>query len=494
MRFNITSTIIKKYLIETILIFVFTFSAIMLLTKSLWYDELLTTPLVLGYNIKDMIFELQYDAHPPLYFICLKIYTDIFGHSIITMKIFNIFIELIIIFVSYSHAKKIGNRKYAILVLAIFILFPAIYNEIYQIRMYSFAPLMLLMVGVYANKIFLGNNSKLNQILFIVFSILAIYTHFFAIIGVIFIHFILYTFLFKKNKESIKQISVFLIITTISFIPWIPIFFQQIAIKNDNIGDQSSAISRIVKNIIYLFYTGNYVDRSNITNYLMTILLLLATVFVIIQYLLKDKAKVKIPEFHPVALVAVLIPVIIMSFITTFSILVTPLWYSRYIIIFFPMIAFGFAFFIYNLNKKYLYIYISILSICFTQKIYSTYLATSNKGLTNYSNLIDSKILPNDIILDAGLYEATYFKEIKQYANQSNKSKNLVFNHIYNWNVNLINNYSELLNNRNSFWSPKFKDDSVYVIGNSKFYLKEMHRFEYSYEAKGIISIYKYIR
>ncbi len=302
----------KKYIVEMVLSPVFIFSTVLLITKNLWYDELLTTPLIFGYNFKDLIFELRYDAHPPLYFVILKLFSLTFGSSIIVIKHFNIIINFLVIIICYHYSEYIGNKKYALFVITIYILFPAIYNEIFQIRMYSFTQLMLLLVGVYAHKAFLKVKSKLTSIIFIIFTITTLYTHYFAVIGVAIIHLILYISLLSRNRKSLKQISLFALIPTISFLPWIHIFFEQLAIKNDNIGDTSSTIVRIIKNIVYIFYTGNYSIRDSKINYILTVLLILATTAVFVLYFKNSNNKRKLVKLYPISVVSLLIPVVIM--------------------------------------------------------------------------------------------------------------------------------------------------------------------------------------
>ncbi|GEM_PF-2824230 len=464
-----------------------------LLTTNLWYDELCTTPLILGYNINGIICQLVYDAHGPAYFILLKLFAEILGNSIIVMKTFNIVISIIMVLVCYFTALKMVDRKYALIVSFLLCFLPTIYNEVYQIRMYSIAPLFLFLVAKYAYKLYSEPRKLSSSILFIFFSILTIYTHLFALVGVAFIHLILYIGLIKENKTYIKRALTIAIITALTFVPWIPVLIQQTQRKKITIetkGDDSSAIGRILKNLMYPFYTGNYAVRDDKLNYLLTLVLLIATAIITYLYLRIPKNNLRLKENRSLMMLSLTIPISIIILLTIYSILATPIWYSRYMVIFFPMMVFGFGYMIYNLNSRIQYIYLTIIFICFLQKIKCIHQITSDRGLQKYSALYDSKINKNDIIIDANLYTSTYFSSIKQYALKENQSNNCE-QHSY-WNIELIEGYQKVVENNSFFWSPTFHEDSIFEIGNKKYFLIQAFNYNYKYQHEGNIAIYKY--
>lgn len=479
----------KKYSIQ-IMLFVFIFVQLILLTENLWYDELMTTPLILGYDVFEIIKQLRFDVHPPLYFILLKIYSFATGDSILALKTFNILIALILILIMYQFSKKTINKDYALLVVFIFCFYPVIYNEIYQIRMYVIAQLFVTLTAIYAYKTYFNQLKRLNIILFLAFTICSLYTHYYALIGVVFIHLVLYFALFFKNKQNIKIIIALVFISLISFLPWLPTFFKQLVVKSQHLGYIPTTKEMIIKAIMYPFYTGSYAEKGDKLNYVLTLLLLIVFVLIIFSYFHTKKHQLKENRFTTIMSIALGIPFLIPIIFVTVSIISKPIWYSRYFIISYPLFVFAFAYMAYNLTPRLKYLFIAIVFMASIQKIYSIHQITSDKGMENFSNLIDNKINENDIILDANYYTSTYFSQIKQYNLKENEATNWD-RHIY-WNVTLTTGYESVLRNRDTFWSMQLTKDSILKIGTDNYKVKESYSFNYMYFSKGVISIYKY--
>ena len=73
-----------SYIIFTILSL---FSISLIFNNNVWFDEAYTLSLI-QHNYSEVIEILKSDMHPPLYFISLKFFCEIFGYSILVTKIF----------------------------------------------------------------------------------------------------------------------------------------------------------------------------------------------------------------------------------------------------------------------------------------------------------------------------------------------------------------------------------------------------------------------
>lgn len=470
-----------KYKYEFILLVVFVLIIPTFLTVNLWYDELMTTPVILGYNLFDIIEEIKSDAHPPLYYILLKLYSLVLGTSIIALKTFNIVVFLILLIIMYCQSKGIVDRRYARIYLALLILMPSFYNELFQLRMYILAPLFATLAALYAVKTY-NSRSKKTFVLFIIWSLAASYTHYVALVFVGVIHLFLYVALLRKSFENIKRIVCMSLTMVVLYLPWLFIILYQLSIKEVYNGDTDSIFSRIVKSVIYPFYTGNYAERGEVINYVLTILLVFSFIFLAWIYIKEKKIQNVFPVNGKIMHQSFIIPIVVLAFFLGYTFIKTPIWYSRYLLILMPTILMGVAYIIYQLKPVYMKSFFVILSLCFVNKIYQINLITHDEGMKKYSQLDINK---NDTIINANPETSTYFRFSKQYS--SNPTPVNWDNHI-RWNVNFETNYQDL--NLTSFWAPETKEE--FQIGKNIYKRVEKHEFEYSYQSKGRISISKY--
>lgn len=79
-----------SYIIFTILSL---FSISLIFNNNVWFDEAYTLSLI-QHNYSEVIEILKSDMHPPLYFISLKFFCEIFGYSILVTKIFRYSVTL----------------------------------------------------------------------------------------------------------------------------------------------------------------------------------------------------------------------------------------------------------------------------------------------------------------------------------------------------------------------------------------------------------------
>ncbi len=212
----------KKHIILLIL------GALFLLSVSfhnnLWFDEAYTVALV-QHNLFDMVKISIGDVHPPLYYVLLKLFTLVFSNSIIALRIFSALGMITLSVIGYTHIRKIFNEKIGIIFSFLTIFTPIILSYSNEIRMYSWVAVFVLMSGIYAYLISL-KQSKKNLILFLIFSLLAAYTHHYGLISIVVINVILMMDILK-NKKEIKKWLIMAISEVILFIPGIIIFLSQ---------------------------------------------------------------------------------------------------------------------------------------------------------------------------------------------------------------------------------------------------------------------------
>lgn len=185
--------------------------------NSLWFDEAYTAGLM-SHSFMDMMKWAASDVHPHLYYIMLKIFTLIFGTSCTAMRIFSVIGAVLFISVGYTHIRHDFGEKtgFWYSFAAAFMTTTFVYAM--QIRMYTWAAYFVILAAVYAFRLCTGEDKLKTRVLFIISSVAAAYTHYFALFTVAAINISMLIYYIKK-KEALKKWFITGAIQIASYIP-----------------------------------------------------------------------------------------------------------------------------------------------------------------------------------------------------------------------------------------------------------------------------------
>ena len=207
---------------------------------SLWHDEAFSALLV-QYDFGEMMHRIGLDVHPPLYYIILRVWTDLFGSSLITLRLFSMFFGLLVAAGTYFLAKTLFNKRSLAILASLLVFFNAFQIQ-YQMeaRMYTLASFFVV-----ASTLFLvcalrrkAPHSIIWWLAYAATASAGIYTHYYvAFILIAQGLFVLYTI--AHNTRSFSPLSwvrnthfhfFFLSssLITISYLPWLPTFWSQL--------------------------------------------------------------------------------------------------------------------------------------------------------------------------------------------------------------------------------------------------------------------------
>jgi uncharacterized membrane protein len=247
-------------------------------TKSLWVDELLSIE-VAESNFTDFWKKITKDYHPPLYFLLLKIWIHMFGKNEFILRIFQM-CQGIFLFYAYlklssvlfkddiSHLSKDTEGKYSFRNTGNLLTSNSLFLFFLSAELVLFMPMIryyCLAAGlaVYSTYLFLSwleDNKKFWPI--IIIYILLLYSDYPTSIIILFHFFYFLFFLIRSDKvnyELIKKYFYIAFITTIFYLPWLWVLFQQIKRiqKHLYIADFNQNISSILLKFgfsIYAFF------------------------------------------------------------------------------------------------------------------------------------------------------------------------------------------------------------------------------------------------
>lgn len=282
--------------------------------------------------------------------------------------------------------------------------------EANNIRMYSWSALLVALSGIYAYRICLKNKTS-SYVYFIIFSLLAAYTHYFATFTIAFINLMLFVSLIQtKQYAKLKRYILSGIIEVLFFIPGMIVFIHQSTkvVKNYWIGVSYpwTPIS------IALFYF----DLIHPNKWLRMIILIVEIVVGI--YAVKVFYQNRKNTDAKVAIMSILVyfEVIIFSLIIS---IVRPIVIARYT---FPMVSllmFTLAYIMANVNHKMIYYcmiaFILFISLTNTSMFYQKIYSKDNKipfELVQENSKDDDIFLHNNIT-----FSCIYTKEFPTHRN-----------------------------------------------------------------------------
>lgn len=213
----------KNKLLYTLICLLFLLSVGLMFSNGVWFDESYTLALI-KHDYLDIISILKDDMHPPLYFLCLKIFCDIFGYSLVVTKLFSILGFLLTLVLGGTLIKIDFGERIAYVYELFFASIPMVYYFSAQQRCYSWSVFWVTLCFLMGYRI-MRHISFLNAILFAIAFLFSAYNHIYALIAVVGITlFVNIHFFVKRNMFIIILMD---IIIFLGYVPWLWVLFFQ---------------------------------------------------------------------------------------------------------------------------------------------------------------------------------------------------------------------------------------------------------------------------
>lgn len=220
---------IKKHAHLIIVILGSIFVSLSIFHENIWFDEAYSVAIV-KHSFSEIWTIGGNDVHPILYYWLLKIIGICTGYSILAYRIFSCIPIIILGVLGYTHIRKDFGTKVGMLFTFLVFFLPVTAVYVNQIRMYSWAILSVTILSIYGYRIYKGDSSNKNIIIFGLSSLFSIYTHYYGLMAAGIINLLLLGFLIKaKRKNEIIKILVSGVIQAICYIPWMINFVTQLS-------------------------------------------------------------------------------------------------------------------------------------------------------------------------------------------------------------------------------------------------------------------------
>jgi mannosyltransferase len=299
---------------------------------SLWTDEGYTAnTITFGYS--EIINASKADIHPPLYYLLLKIIADTLGHSVFVLKMFSVFFGVLTVYITYIFGVKIFQDSKLPFILTLMVATnPLLLFYSQEVRSYSFltflvSVILFALVSINEQKI---NLKKLNKfsILFIIASIIGLYTHalFIVILGGIILY-IISSYITKKiNLILLYRMFICYVIIFLAFTPWLYVLVNQVKISTEFFWLKFDPINDLTRNTTNFFTSESYFNFGAISNVSKSLLENIGLIFFVSGFVYLTKVKYIAKNLHPVLLVFSLLG---FAFFFSFR---SPVYYIRYLI------------------------------------------------------------------------------------------------------------------------------------------------------------------
>ena len=392
--------ILKNILTNKNILFVVTIGSLLRFYNigdaSLWEDE------ILSLNAADRITSIKSffsadpeNAHPPLYFLILKIWKN-FGDSETYLRILSSIFGVISIYISYLLAKKVFSKNTAYISSILISISPFLIRFDREVRMYSLF-VLLTMLTIYFFLKSIDSKRKKDWFLFSFFGILNLYTHYHSII-VLFCCLIFFIILNKYDKYKFLIASYLLIAFFYSF--WLPSFIDHFFAYSAIGGDEPTRFPSVYGFWIkpaYLIYAYTFGQSILPWQWVIT----LPSIVLVSSILIFSLKKIYEQKKHIYFLVSFfLLPIILGIFLSDLM--------PRYMIFIYPFYIFLFSnglHYFTGLFKKLTLIIILLISLISINNFYNEKNLHILAGITPWEKItydIKNRSFGNDIILNVG--------------------------------------------------------------------------------------------
>jgi len=362
--------------------------------SSLWFDESYTVGLM-NQNFIDLCKAATYDVHPLGYYIILRFYAYIFGNSIISLRLFSVLGSAILVLLGFTHIRRDFGAKTGFWFSFFVITMPSTFKYALQIRMYTWAPLFVTLAAIYAYRMIINIDKKTkNTVLFIIFSVMSAYMHYYGLMAVAIINIMLLVY-YIKNSIKLKRWYTVGAIQILGYLPGLYVFWVQFMLSN---GSWIKINFGTIFDTISFHFIGS--PKSDVIvnspSYLIPLFLgfCIYTIFgvLFIRMIMNNKK-----ESKPVTLALIVYFGVILAFLVVS--ISKPIFYVRYLIVSYGLLLFAFAYLLARCSKAYLKILIIIvmigLSIARAIPIYQDNYDATNTTIDDYmkANLKDGDII-----------------------------------------------------------------------------------------------------
>lgn len=220
------------------------------------------------HDIPEIFRLLPYDYSPPFYAIALKLYSMVFGNSLFVMRTFSLVAVVGMLFVAAFPVNDLFGKRSALICVSTTLASGIMLTVLTQIRPTIFAMFFYMAAAVYAVTAYI-RQKRYAYICFTVFSVLSMYTHNIALVGVFCIYVVLLAAcLVRKNRKKLRYFFISGCICAVLYIPWLGVLLGQVS----NVSDHFWTARQTILNTVSWFFTSPLNSVSSLSYIALTLI------------------------------------------------------------------------------------------------------------------------------------------------------------------------------------------------------------------------------
>lgn len=245
----------EKLVLYIYTIILLAINSVRIFNDSIWGDEGFSIMLATS-DISYLIDRTARDVHPPLYYLLLKGFYNVFGATAAMGKLLSFLAIAVICLLAVTYfCKKFGAAASMILIGVVTFTGNCV-SMIVEIRMYSWAMLFLILTLIFIIELLYHSEaySILKKVLcwagLSVSSLLAAYTHYYALITVAILDAVFFILIFLSDHKTWKYICGSLFVMIAGYLPWLSVLIKTF---QGVLGDYWIAEIDIKRYLAYIF-------------------------------------------------------------------------------------------------------------------------------------------------------------------------------------------------------------------------------------------------
>ena len=212
---------VTKYLHIAIIIIGTIFISLSIFHTNLWFDESYSVSIA-KHSFSEIWSIGANDVHPILYYFILHIVGMFTNYNLIAMRLVSLISLALVGILGYTHMRKDFGEKVGIIFSFLIFFLPVSAQYAGELRMYSLGMLLGTILGIYAYRLYKGNGSIKNFVIFGLSSLLVSYTHYYGLMLAGIINLLLFIYYIKNRKNMGKDLKKFIIVAIIQVILYLP--------------------------------------------------------------------------------------------------------------------------------------------------------------------------------------------------------------------------------------------------------------------------------
>ena len=386
---------IIKYLHIAIIILGTIFIGLSIFHENLWFDESYSVGMA-KHSFSEIWTIGANDVHPVLYYFIIHIVGMITNYSIIAIRMVSLISIALVGLLGYTHIRKDFGAKVGIIFSFLIFFLPVSAQYAGEIRMYSLGMLLGTILGIYAYRLYKGQESLKNFIIFGISSLLVSYTHYYGLMLAGLVNLLLFIYYIKNRKTKAKQLRSFIITAIIQvalYLPWLFIFLGQLESVSHGFWISLSFPGTLIE-ILNMQFVGTLSSTVGL------VLALVIFAYLIYIYVFKIRKLTEKQEWKPAKICLLLyIGIIIIALLISLCMKSVILLY-RYLLMLTGLFVFATAYIISKDTNK-CRIIIACLAILVVSIISNIGLMQENYDTRNneFISYLHENIEENDIIL-----------------------------------------------------------------------------------------------